>query len=101
MACVAENDAPALSRTGAQQPRVLPSWPVIRVACAYHSFAGRHVPSTHVVPSGAATGARRAPPGAAHTQPWRAHGSAPVAWSAMVHPAAGIDALAVAPVRPT
>jgi hypothetical protein len=77
VACVAEQHASVLSRTGARQPRVLPSWPAIRAACAYHRLVGRRLTPTHVLPSGAATGARRAPPDAAHTRQWLSHGCIP------------------------
>ena len=51
------------------------------------------------VPSGPATGARGAPPGAAHTPQWLSHRSAPLAGSVMGHDATvGIDAHALAPL---
>jgi hypothetical protein len=75
------------------------------------TVAGRHGPAcSHPAPpsrwqstasSFPTAGAHSALPGSAHTQQWLSHRSAPVAWSAMVHATAGgLDAIAVAPVRP-
>ena len=75
--------------------------PAMRAVYAYHLCA-RHGPApTRVQLSSRGTGTHSALPGSAHTQQWLSHRSAPVAWSAMVHATAGgLDAIAVAPVRP-
>ena len=92
---------PALPSRGQSTARALPPRPAMRAVYAYHLGARHGLAPTRARLSSRGTGTHSALPGSAHTQQWLSHGSAPVAWSAMVHATAGVlDAIAVAPVRP-
>jgi hypothetical protein len=88
-------------RDGRARRRALPPRPAMRAVYAYHLGARHGLAPTRARLSSRGTGTHSALPGSAHTQQWLSYRSASVAWSAMVHATAGgLDAIAVAPVRP-